>query len=121
MKITIHTEGWYDAAHHILGHESGCQNLHGHTYRVEVWVRGDESDLNHMGILWDFGNLKKLLKPFDHNGDMTETMGKNSTAENQALLFYKTLKASNKHLDFKVRVYEQVQPKESYAEVGDWE
>lgn len=120
MEITLHTEGWFDAAHHLNGYDGACANLHGHTYKLEVWVRGKEIQLNNCGILWDFKNLKDLLKMFDHNGDMTEQMKVNSTAENQVLNFYKILKYQHPKLKFKLRLYEQIQPKESYAEVGDF-
>lgn len=121
MKITIHTEGWFDAAHHLKDYDGACSALHGHTYKVELWVKGEEEQLDNTGILFDFGNLKLLLKEFDHSGDMTDIMGINSTAENQALYFYKKLKSMNNDLNFKVRVFEQLQPKRSYAEVGDFE
>ena len=121
MEITIHTEGGYDAAHHLNCYDGKCKNLHGHTYKVELWVKGDESQLDKAGILFDFGNLKKVLEIFDHNGDMTEIMQMNSTAENQAIWFYTSLKHLRNDLKFKIRVYEQLYPKQSWAQVGDFE
>jgi len=121
MKLTLHTEGWYDAAHHLDNYDGACKNLHGHTYKVEVWVKGEEYQLDKAGILWDFGNLKKLTKLFDHTGDMTKTMEINSTAENQCMFFYRQFKKMNNKLQYKVRIYEQIQPKESYCECGDFE
>jgi len=122
MELTIHTEQWYDAAHHLENYNGACANLHGHTYKVEIWIRGDEEQLDEAGILYDFGNLKKLSKILDHSpeGDINNIIKKNSTAENQVLWFYKNLKKDFEHLKFKVRVYEQLQPKESYAECGDF-
>lgn len=120
MEITLHTEGWFDAAHHLNNYEGACKNLHGHTYKIEVWVRGESMHLDKCGILWDFGNLKKVLAKFDHNGDLTNNMKKNSTAENQVMMIYDLLKKNHHHLDFRIRLYEQIQPKESYAEVGDF-
>ena len=121
MELTLHTEGWFDAAHHLDNYDGPCKNLHGHTYKVEVWVRGNEEQLDKAGILWDFGKLKRIIQGFDHNGDLTVNMEKNSTAENQCLLIYNTLKALDENLKFKVRLYEQIQPKESWCEVGDFE
>lgn len=120
-EVTIHTNGWYDAAHHLNNYKGACANLHGHTYRIDVWVRAKFDRLDENGILWDFGNLKNAIKEFDHNGDTTEIMQMNSTAENQCKWFYEKFKAENPKLKFKVRVYEQVQPKESWAECGDFE
>jgi len=120
-QITLHTEGWFDAAHHLNNYEGACKNLHGHTYKTEVWVRGKYSDINKAGMIWDFGNLKNVLKEFDHAGDMTEFLGFNSTAENQVIYIYDKLKKQNPHLQFKIRIYEQIQPKKSWAETGDFE
>lgn len=122
MELTLHTEGWYDAAHHLNNYDGPCANLHGHTYKVRVWTRGDSSQLDKAGILWDFGNLKSILKEFDHAGDLTDKMKKNSTAENQCIYIYNILKEKTGRcfLKFKVRVYEQIQPKESYCECGDF-
>lgn len=121
MEIIVHTEAGYDAAHHLDEYIGPCKNIHGHTYKIEVWVKADEDKLQPNGILWDFGNLKKAITEFDHNGDMTKVMGYNSTAENQALYFYKKFKTVNPELNFKVRVYEQLYPKKSWAEVGNLE
>ena len=122
MELTLHTEGWYDAAHHLNDYDGACKNLHGHTYKVEVWVSGDSDDLDEAGILWDFGKLKQITKMFDHpeDGDLTDIMGENSTAENQCMYIYNELIHMDDHLQFKVRVYEQLQPKESYCECGDF-
>lgn len=120
MEITLHTETWYDAAHHLKDYVGPCSNLHGHTYKLEVWTKGLVSQLDKTGILFDFGLVKKLAQGFDHTGDTTEIMGVNSTAENQAVYFYSKLKDMRPDLKFKVRVYEQLQPKESWAELGDF-
>jgi len=122
MKLTLHTEAWYDAAHHLEDYDGACHNLHGHTYKVELWVKGDSSQLDKAGILFDFGNLKKLSKQLDHSplGDLNLIIDKNSTAENQCMWFYNKLKEQRPELEFKVRVFEQLAPKESYCECGDF-
>ena len=119
MELTLHTEGWFDAAHHLKNYNGKCANLHGHTYKVEVWVKGDSDQLNEAGILWDFGNLKKIIKTFDHQ-NLDDLYEVNSTAENQCMTIYNTLKATDDHLKFKIRIYEQLAPKESYCECGDF-
>ena len=49
------------AAAHFLSHYRGkCEKLHGHNYRVRMWVQGTE--LNEGGMLADFSLLKKALK-----------------------------------------------------------
>lgn len=45
-----------------------CENLHGHNWRVRLTVRGDT--LDRIGLLVDFGDLKRILEEavgrYDH-------------------------------------------------------
>ena len=120
MKLTLHTEGWFDSAHCLKNYKGKCANVHGHTYKIEVWVCGDSDQLDKAGILWDFGNLKEILNHFDHK-NLNDLYKVNSTAENQCMEIFNQLKIMNEHLQFKVRLYEQLLPKESYCECGDLE
>ena len=124
-QITVHTEGWFDASHYLENYKGACAQFHGHTYKVEVWVRGQINQLQENGILWDFSTLKKMLKKFDHsylNQDYNENpeISNNSTAEIQASIIYAKLAYECPHLQFRVRLYEQIAPKQSYAEIGDF-
>src|SRR5215218_5532545 len=49
----------FSAAHALRGYRGKCENLHGHNWKVEVYVRGER--LDSVGMLVDF----KELKPFD--------------------------------------------------------
>ena len=51
-------KGHFDAAHALHGYPGECRNLHGHTWDVEVVVRG--SELDEVGI-----PLLKLHQPDD--------------------------------------------------------
>ena len=120
MEITLHTEGWFDSAHLLKRYEGKCSSLHGHTYCCKVWIKGQEEQLDQAGILWDFGNLKNLTEELDHK-DLSEKFGEtNPTAEFLACWAFKTFKTKFPDLKFKVRIYEQIAPKKSYAEVGEW-
>ena len=44
--------------HRLSFHEGKCRNLHGHTYKLEVFVRGIP-DKN--GFVIDFGDLKRIV------------------------------------------------------------
>ena len=49
------------AAAHFLSHYHGkCENLHGHNYKVRLWVKGNE--LGEGGMLADFSLLKKAMR-----------------------------------------------------------
>jgi 6-pyruvoyltetrahydropterin/6-carboxytetrahydropterin synthase len=50
----------FSSAHALRGYQGKCENTHGHNYKVEVYVRGKE--LNHIGLLIDFKDLKAATK-----------------------------------------------------------
>lgn len=49
----------FDAGHRLMKHETKCQNIHGHRYKVEVTVRS--TDLDRVGRVVDFGIVKAYL------------------------------------------------------------
>ena len=55
LKIRTH----FAAAHQLTMVSHKCENLHGHNWRVEVCVAGNELDA--AGVLIDFGVLKSLV------------------------------------------------------------
>ena len=74
----------FSAAHFLSHYQGKCENLHGHNYKVRLWVKGKELDKG--GMLADFSLLKKALKaatdPLDHSNlnDM-EIFKNNPSAE----------------------------------------
>lgn len=67
--FTVFKDFTFAAAHFIPGHTGGCQNLHGHNYRVRVHVAAQQLDA--LGMVIDFADLKNILAevlgPFDHH------------------------------------------------------
>lgn len=65
-ELTV--KGHFDAAHSLYGYPGECRQLHGHTWDVEVTVAGTE--LDEIGILYDFKSLKAdlgaVLDSYDH-------------------------------------------------------
>ena len=53
-------EDWFSSAHQLRGYQGKCENLHGHNWKVELEVFGQE--LDSLGMLMDFGDLKRILK-----------------------------------------------------------
>ena len=119
MQITIYTEDYFDAAHHLENYNGKCAERHGHTWQVCVWVRGDESQMADNGILWDFNNLKNVISIYDHT-DLNEVCDFNPTAENLCRHIYSLFKKDSPNLSFKVRLYEKNVMKHSYCELGDF-
>lgn len=58
----------FAAAHQLRMVATKCENLHGHNWRVEVYIAGQE--LNDAGVLMDFGeikvHLKEIIESLDH-------------------------------------------------------
>jgi len=63
-ETTIYKEVWFDASHRLLHYEGKCRNLHGHRWRVEVWLTGEPDP--ETGILVDFNVVKEVIERFDH-------------------------------------------------------
>jgi len=59
---------YFAAAHQLKMLASKCENLHGHNWKIEVYVTG--KTLNEAGILIDFGELKNhvadIIATLDH-------------------------------------------------------
>jgi 6-pyruvoyltetrahydropterin/6-carboxytetrahydropterin synthase len=58
----------FAAAHQLMMVGSKCENMHGHNWKIEVYVTGDK--LNAGGVLVDFGEIKThladVIKKLDH-------------------------------------------------------
>jgi 6-pyruvoyltetrahydropterin/6-carboxytetrahydropterin synthase len=82
---TIFKDFTFAAAHSIRGHTRGCENLHGHNYRVRVHLRAER--LDGLGMVLDFADLKEMMQeilgPFDHRviNDIPPFDERNTTAE----------------------------------------
>jgi 6-pyruvoyltetrahydropterin/6-carboxytetrahydropterin synthase len=89
---TLVVRARFEAAHDIPGHPGKCARLHGHSYRVEAEFSGHS--LNDLGMLVDFGDLKKVINEFlpDHVY-LNELLPFTTTAENLARWIFEQLKA----------------------------
>jgi 6-pyruvoyltetrahydropterin/6-carboxytetrahydropterin synthase len=95
------TEIWrtfsFDAAHYLpkvpAGHK--CGGMHGHTYSVEVRVRGDVDPV--AGWVYDFGDIKDAFRPLELQLDhkvLNDVPGlDNPTSELLAAWLWERLKA----------------------------
>ncbi len=64
MQIKLYKEVSFDASHRLLTYEGKCHNLHGHRWKVEIWITGVPDEKTN--ILVDYNDLKKIVERFDH-------------------------------------------------------
>lgn len=62
--IRLTKEFTFEAAHMLEGYDGLCREIHGHSYRLFVTVKGEpQSDLDSpkLGMVMDFGVLKRIV------------------------------------------------------------
>jgi 6-pyruvoyltetrahydropterin/6-carboxytetrahydropterin synthase len=64
MNSRIYKQVYFDASHRLLHYQGKCANLHGHRWRVEVWIEGKIDSVS--GILVDYNEIKTIVDRFDH-------------------------------------------------------
>ena len=73
-KIRITKQFSFETGHALYGYDGKCRNVHGHSYKLSVCVIGEpitDKDNVKLGMVIDFGDLKKIVKSeivdqFDH-------------------------------------------------------
>jgi 6-pyruvoyltetrahydropterin/6-carboxytetrahydropterin synthase len=96
--MIISKEFVFDSAHKLDWHRGKCKNLHGHTYKLQVSVKGN---LSEQGIVIDFADLDKIVKEkvieiLDHR--LLNEIIPNPTAENLSIWIWDKLKDNLKGL-----------------------
>ena len=91
----VSVEQHFDAAHFLRGYRGKCEALHGHRFRVVVRVKASEVD--DIGLAYDFVELKRhlgdILSRFDHTclNDVPPFDKINPSSENIASAIYNEL------------------------------
>jgi 6-pyruvoyltetrahydropterin/6-carboxytetrahydropterin synthase len=98
----------FDSAHYLpeLPEDHKCRHIHGHTYRLKVWLEGKPDEI---GWVMDFADLKKSLMPvidtIDHK-ILNHIEGlENPTCELVAVWLWKKLKPTLSSLK-RIELYE---------------
>jgi 6-pyruvoyltetrahydropterin/6-carboxytetrahydropterin synthase len=88
----VSVEQTFAAGHALRNYRGKCENVHGHNYRVMVTIQGPQ--LDNIGLLVDFVEVKKLMNRvidrLDHQfiNDLAPFDTINPSAENMAKYFY---------------------------------
>ena len=91
MILTLHTETTIDSAHKLENYDGICSRIHGHTWKLEFWFKGDSQYQDEVGIMVDFGIVKQIKEILDHRY-INDVIGMNPTAENLTMWLVGTLK-----------------------------
>jgi 6-pyruvoyltetrahydropterin/6-carboxytetrahydropterin synthase len=64
MKTGIYKEVQIDTSHRLLHYKGKCANLHGHRWKVEIWMEGVPDPATQ--ILIDYSMIKRIVDKYDH-------------------------------------------------------
>ena len=122
---TITKRFTFEASHELPWHKGKCHDPHGHSYKLEVSVRGsvqaDEEINPESGMVLDFDRISEVVKPYiatflDHK-NLNDTLLKNPTAENIALRLLQVFSALLSDYSGNLRVKLQ-ETETGWVEVG---
>ena len=92
MIFTVYREIFFSSAHRLRNYNGKCENLHGHNWRVRLYVSAKE--LDETGFVVDFKEMDKILKDvtdkLDHQNinELPFFQEINPTAENIAFFIF---------------------------------
>ncbi len=92
-QITIETH--FSSAHRLRGYNGECERLHGHNWKVKIFVASEV--LNNLGMIMDFRDIKSqtkvLVDRLDHQylNDIAPFTEINPTTENIAKYMFDEL------------------------------
>lgn len=121
--FTLMVETKFASAHQLRGYKGKCENLHGHSWKVEVFVTAHK--LNEIDLAMDFTDLKRIandiVAPLDHAclNAIPPFTDINPSSENIARWIFDTLKERLNGFDVKakaVTVWESDSASATYTE-----
>ncbi len=63
-RIRLTKEFSFESAHALDGYDGLCREIHGHSYRLFVTIKGEPSSHENdpkLGMVMDFGDLKRIV------------------------------------------------------------
>ena len=95
--IRLTKEFTFEAAHMLEGYDGLCREIHGHSYRLFVTIKGEpqsDPDSPKLGMVMDFGLLKRIVNEqiverLDHSFMMRNTLAAEQVATDLGYRFSK--------------------------------
>jgi 6-pyruvoyltetrahydropterin/6-carboxytetrahydropterin synthase len=121
----VSVEETFSAGHALRGYKGKCENPHGHNYRVQVTLEGPQ--LDHIGLLIDFTQLKHVVRNIigrlDHQfiNDLEPFTTVNPSAENMAKYFYEEITSQLQALPAGARIKDVVIWETDTAKARYWQ
>jgi len=106
----VSVEQVFAAGHALRNYKGKCENIHGHNWRVQVVIEGEQ--LDGTGLLVDFIDVKNLMGSviarLDHQflNEVAPFDVRNPSAENIAEYFYEQMSTSLAETPVPVRIRE---------------
>ncbi len=96
----------FAAAHQLRGYAGKCETLHGHNWRVQLYVTAEQ--LNEIGLALDFTDMKKclhnILQTLDHTNLNTLPPFQDQNPSSENIARYICEKATEELKVFSVQV-----------------
>ena len=103
-ELTVTTQ--FAAAHQLREFRGSCEKLHGHNWKVEVTLAGEE--LSDAGLLMDFREVReatdRILEELDHSylNELPHFRDQNPSSENIAAYIFEKLTGALNNNQIKV-------------------
>jgi 6-pyruvoyltetrahydropterin/6-carboxytetrahydropterin synthase len=122
-NLRITKEFNFEMAHALFGYDGPCKNVHGHSYKLSVTLKGEPSQKKKdpkLGMVIDFTELKTIVKPLIDELDHATILNADSPHKQLAInnnLFKKLILANyqptceNILIDLAERISKQLQNK----------
>ena len=122
-KVYVTKRFSFEAAHHLVGYDGACANVHGHSYKLEVTASGNIDVLSNQSIasncmVIDFKSLKEIVKKniiSTHDHADLNTLYSNPTAERMVIYMFNVIR-NNLPRDVKLESVKLWETEDSYAE-----
>ena len=122
-KVYLTKRFSFEAAHHLVGYDGACANVHGHSYKLEVTASGNIDVVSNQSIasncmVIDFKSLKEIVKKniiSTHDHADLNTLYSNPTAERMVIYMFNVIR-NNLPCDVKLESVKLWETEDSYAE-----